>query len=231
MCEFPFEWLHDSTIAVAGILLLPGAPAVPGIPAAPLPSSLFDDDIRLGFGDWLRAFALPVEFSNLPLSNRDVRLEVQARQGFVDDARRQHVLRARFTTMIAALPALLIIVSGVSLTAQLELIQRLALALVSGTFDSQQVASYRALGDSAADYAHVPSTRVVHHGGSNETSFTSLSHSVCSAGLAPRWREAPCKPTLERARAARRGLNGSAGCGAVDERRSGRGRGRRQKRR
>ena len=97
---------------------------MPGIPAALLPSSLFDDDIRLGLGDWLRAFALPVELFNLPLSNRDVRLEVQARQDFVDDARRERVIRARFTTMIAALPALLIIASGVSLTAQLELIRR-----------------------------------------------------------------------------------------------------------
>ena len=83
---------------------------------------------------------------------------MQARQDFADDARREHVIRARFTTMIAALPALLIIVSGVSLTAQLELIQRLALALMPGTFDSRQVASYRALDDSARDYVHVLST-------------------------------------------------------------------------
>ena len=85
----------------------------------------------------MRAFALPIELFKLPLSNRGVRLEVQARQDFADDARREHVIRARFTTMIAALPALLIIVSGVSLTAQLELIQRLALALMPGTFDSR----------------------------------------------------------------------------------------------
>ena len=64
----------------------PGAPAVPGIPAAPLPSSLVDGDIRLGLGDWLRAFALPIELFKLPLSNRDVRLEVQARQDFADGA-------------------------------------------------------------------------------------------------------------------------------------------------
>ena len=124
----------------------PGIPAMPaGIPAAPLPSSIYGGDIRLGLGDWLRAFALPIELFKLGLSNRDVRLEVQARQNFADDARREHVIRARFITMIAALPALLIIVSGVSLTAQLELIQRLALALMPGTFDSRQVASHRAL--------------------------------------------------------------------------------------
>ena len=57
--------------------------------------------------------------------------------------------------MIAALPALLIVVSGVSLTAQLELVQRLALTLMPGTFGSRQVASYRALGGSAGDYVHV----------------------------------------------------------------------------
>ena len=82
-------------------------------------------------------FALPVELFKLPLSNRDVRLEVQARQDFADDERRDHVIRARFTTMIVALPALLTIVSGVSLTAKVELIQRLALALMPGTFDSR----------------------------------------------------------------------------------------------
>ena len=136
----------------------PAAPAVPGVLAAPLPSSLFDGDIRLGLGDWLRAFALPIELSKLPLSNRDVRSEVQAGQDFADDARHEHVIRARFTTMIAALPALLSIVSGVSLTVQLELIQRLALALTPGTFDYRQAASYRALGGSAGDYVHVLST-------------------------------------------------------------------------
>ena len=130
----------------------PGAPGVPGIPPAPLPFTLFDDDIRIGLGDWLRAFALPIDFFKLPLSSRDVRLEVQARQDFADDTRRDHVIRARFATMIVALPALLTIVSGVSLTAKLELIQRLALALMPGTFDSRQVVSYRALGDSAGDY-------------------------------------------------------------------------------
>ena len=69
----------------------PGAPAVPGVPAAPLPSTLFDNGIRLGLGDWLRAFALPIELFKLPLSNRDVRLEVQARQNFADDTRRDYV--------------------------------------------------------------------------------------------------------------------------------------------
>ena len=135
-------------------------PAVPAVPAAPLPSSIYDDDIRLGLGDWLRVLSLPIELFRLPLSNRDVWLEVQARQDFADDARREHVIRARFSMMIGALPALLIIVSGISLTAQLELIQRLALALMPGTFDSRQIASYRALGDgSAGDYVHVLRTR------------------------------------------------------------------------
>ena len=126
------------------------------------------DDIRLGLGDWLRAFTLPIELLKLPLSNRDVRLEAQARQDFADDARREHVIRARFTTMIAALPALLIVVSGVSLTAQLEFVQRLALVLMPGTFGSPQVAPYRALGDSAGDYVHVLST-----GGGSEPSLSS----------------------------------------------------------
>ena len=103
----------------------------------------------------MRAFALPIELFRLPLSNRDVRLEVQARQDFADDARRENAIRAHFSTMIGALPVLLIIVSGVSLTAQLELIQCLALALMPGTVDSRQVASYRALSGSAGDYVNV----------------------------------------------------------------------------
>ena len=129
--------------------------APPAVPAAPLPSSEFDDDIRLGLADWLRSFALPIELFRVPFSNRDVRLEIQAREDFADDKRRENVVRTRFPTMLGAFPALSTLVDGISLTAQLELIQRLALALMPGTFDVRQVASFRALDDSAGDYIHV----------------------------------------------------------------------------
>ena len=129
--------------------------APPAVPAVPLPSSQYDDDIRLGLADWLRSFALPIELFRLPLSIRDVRLEIQAREDFADDKRRENVIRARFPTMLGAFPALNTLVDGVSLTAQLELVQRLALALMPGTFDVRQVASFRALDDSAGDYIHV----------------------------------------------------------------------------
>ena len=139
----------------AGGAAVPGVPGAPAVPAAPAPSSAVDDDVRLGLAEWLTAFALPVELFRLPVSNRDVRLEIQAREDFADDARREHVIRARFPTMLRALPALHSMVDGVALTAQLELIQRLALALMPGTFDVRQVASFRALDDSASDYIHV----------------------------------------------------------------------------
>ena len=132
--------------------------ALPVPPIAPLPSSEFDDDIRLGLADWLRSFALPVELFRLPRTNRDVRLEIQAREDFADDKRRENVVRSRFPTMLGALPALTVMVEGVSLAAQLELVQRLALALMPGTFDVRQVASFRALDDSAGDYIHVLKT-------------------------------------------------------------------------
>ena len=58
---------------------VPMVPAMAPISAAPMPSSLADEDVRLGISDWLSQMALPVELSSVPRDRRAARLDVDAR--------------------------------------------------------------------------------------------------------------------------------------------------------
>ena len=53
--------------------------AVPAIAYAPMPSSAYDEDIRLGFPEWLNQNRPPVELASAPRNRRGARLEMQAR--------------------------------------------------------------------------------------------------------------------------------------------------------
>ena len=63
-----------------------GVPAVPAVAYAPMPSSAFDEDIRLGFPEWLNQNALPVELASAPRNRWNARLEMQARARYATGA-------------------------------------------------------------------------------------------------------------------------------------------------
>jgi hypothetical protein len=107
--------LDGGIVMLAARLAIPGAPAVPvmlvieAVAEVPVPRPVHPRCLayrqrrfRRRFAMttfasasviWLRAFALPVELFKLPLSNHDVRLEVQVRHDCADDARHKHVVR------------------------------------------------------------------------------------------------------------------------------------------
>ena len=126
-----------------------GVPAVPAVAYAPMPSSAFDEDIRLGFPEWLNQNALTVELASAPRNRRNARLEMQARARYATSAvQREAAIRARFRIFLQSLTHLEQIVRGVPLGAQLGLIGRLAIELQQAP-DSTSVASYQALNDEA----------------------------------------------------------------------------------
>ena len=132
-----------------------GVPAVPAVAYAPMPSSAIDEDIRLGFPEWLNQSALPVELASVPRNRRNARLEMQAQARYAASAvQREAVIRARLHVFLQSLTHLEQIVRGVPLSAQLGLIGRLAIELQQSP-DSTSVASYQALNDEAGKYVHV----------------------------------------------------------------------------
>ena len=69
-----------------------------------MPSSAYDEDIRLGFPSWLNQNALPVELASASRNRRDARLEVQARTRYATSAvQREAVIRSRLHVFLQSL--------------------------------------------------------------------------------------------------------------------------------
>ena len=144
-----------------GPLLAAAIPAHAAVPAAPFPSSAADNDILSSVADWLRTYSLPSELVSLPLSIRDVRLEIQARQAFADDSRRETIVRSRFASLLPCVPNLERIVAGATASTQIEVAQQLAFSICSTPLVPKSVSSFHALDDALQPFMFV----LAQHGG------------------------------------------------------------------